>query len=120
MKRRKFITLLGGAAGMAVAGRAQQRMRRIGILMPGSENDALWHMNAAVARKALAELGWNEGLNLRVELRFGEGDAGRISDQARELVRLAPEVILTASAAAGRALKQETQTIPVVVAGSGS
>ena len=104
MQRREFITLLGGtAAAWPRATRAQQRgdrKRLIALLMGGSASDPLWQANAAVVRESLAKMGWIEGLNLRVELRFGEGDADSMRAQARELVRLAPEAILAATGAA--------------------
>src|SRR6266550_900886 len=123
MQRREFITLLGGtAAAWPRATRAQQRgdrKRLIALLMGGSASDPLWQANAAVVRERLAKMGWIEGLNLRVELRFGEGDADSMRAQARELVRLAPEAILAATGAAARALQQETKSIPIVVAAAG-
>ena len=123
MRRREFITVLGGAAAAwPLSARAQQpgdRKRLIALLMGGSASDPLWQANAAVVRESLAKMGWIEGLNLRVELRFGEGDADSMRAQARELVRLAPEAILATTGAAARALQQETKSIPIVVAAAG-
>jgi len=98
--------------------RAQQgnRVRRVGQLMGGAGDD---RVNAAAFREELARLGWSEGRNLRIDLRYGEGDAIRIRAYAAELVELAPDVILASSPAAARALQQQTQGIPIVVAVDG-
>ena len=116
MKRRDFITLLGGAAAAwPLAARAQQteRMRRIGVLSFGAESDPssqrLWKMG-----EELEKLGWIEGRNLRVEYRFAAGDLDRTRHFAADLVRLAPEVIVAASGAAVRFLQTETRIIPIL------
>src|SRR6516225_7691051 len=102
MKRREFFALLGGAAAWALAARAQQgeRVRRIGVLMGAfDENDPL-PTNFSVFKRALADLGWTEGRNVRMDLRGGGGDANRIRALAQELVGLQPDIILTATTAA--------------------
>src|SRR5262249_35150764 len=94
MRRREFITLLGGAAAWPLAARAQQgeRMRRIGVLMSGTADTA--RLTRAVFEQELQQLGWIEGRNLRVEKRLGAlGDAERTRTYAAELVALAPDVI---------------------------
>ena len=80
MQRREFITLLGGAAAWPLMARAQQpdRMRRIGVLMGYAENDPAAQSEVATFRGALAKLGWTEGSNLRIELRWGAGDADKL------------------------------------------
>jgi putative ABC transport system substrate-binding protein len=122
MRRRDFITLLGGAAaGWPLAARAQQeeRVRRIAVLF-GGENDQTSQAGIAALRDGLARLGWAEGRNLRIELRYGGGDTDRFRAYAAELAGLAPEVIVTSSGAAARAMQQQTQTIPIVFTGAGS
>jgi putative ABC transport system substrate-binding protein len=114
MRRRQFITLLGGAAAAwPVAARAQQT-RRIGFLMGTVENDRAQQANLAVMREALAKLGWIEGRNLRIELRWGAGDPERLLAHAMELAGLAPDVIVADTGAATRAAQRATQTIPIV------
>ena len=79
IRRRSFITLLGGAAAWPFAVRAQrERMRRIGVLMLGDENDPLSKAPVSALAQALAGLGWTEGRNVRMDLRWGSGDINRI------------------------------------------
>jgi putative ABC transport system substrate-binding protein len=110
MKRREFITLLGGAATWPLAARAQQR--RIGVLL-GADEQA----NLSALLDGLAKVGWIEGRNLRTDFRFGEGDLDRIRAYAAELVRLAPDVIFAIGGAPTSALQQQTQTISIVFTG---
>jgi putative ABC transport system substrate-binding protein len=118
MRRREFITLLGGAAAWPLAVRAQgERMRRIGIFLGAAENDRDEQANLDAFREELARLGWVEGRNLRIEQRFGVGDPERLRDYAAELVRLAPDVIFTVGGAPTFALEQRTQTVPIVFRG---
>jgi putative ABC transport system substrate-binding protein len=122
MNRRDLITLLGGAAMLPVAARAQQgeRMRRVGVLAGnGAESDPQTQARISAFREKLAKLGWVEERNLRIELRFGGGDANRIGTYAAELVRLAPDVIVTQAAVATLAVQQQTRTIPIIIAGAG-
>jgi putative ABC transport system substrate-binding protein len=121
MRRREFITLLGGAAAAPAmlwprAARAQrgERVRRIGWLIGGAENDLGARASRAALQEALAKLGWIEGRNLRIDLRFGAGDPDRIRAYAAELVGLAPDVIVTSGGAAMGAVQLRTQTIPIV------
>jgi putative ABC transport system substrate-binding protein len=120
--RRSVITLLGtSAAAWPLAARAQQpqRMRRIGLLSLVAENDSGWQSARSALLEGLAKLGWIEGRNLQIDLRFGAGDIGRMRAFAAELVRLAPDVIVTTSNLATRAAQQATQTIPIVMATGG-
>ena len=94
-------------------------MRRIGWLIGPPENDPSSQAEKAVLSAALARLGWIEGRNLRIDLRFGADDRNRIRTIAAELVRLAPELIVSSSGATTRALQQHTQTIPIVFTGVG-
>jgi putative ABC transport system substrate-binding protein len=117
MRRRDFITLLGGAAAAwPVGARAQQpaeRMRRIGVLM-SIENDPDGKAQLSGFITGLAEIGWTDGRNLRMEIRWGGGDVNRIRTFAKELVALQPDVILAHGTPATAALQRETRTIPIV------
>jgi putative ABC transport system substrate-binding protein len=117
MKRREFITLLGGAAAAwPLTARAQQpaeRMRRIGVLM-SIENDPDGKVQLSGFMQGLAEIGWTDGRNLRMETRWGGGDVNRIQTFAKELVALQPDVILAHGTPATAALQRETRTIPIV------
>src|SRR5499427_2353157 len=117
MKRREFITLLGGAAAWPPAVRAQQaeRMRRIGLLM-GAADDPEGQARVTALKQGLQDLGWTDGRNIQIETRFGGADAGRIRDQAAELVALAPDVLVGQTTPVVRALRQATSSIPIVVA----
>jgi len=121
IRRRDFITLLGGAAAWPLVARAQQgdRMRRIGVLLAGDENDPVAKTNLSAFTQALAGLGWTDGRNVRIDLRWGAGDANRIRALARELVGLQPDIILVNGTAATTAVQRETQTIPIVSASAG-
>src|SRR5215472_4545921 len=96
MRRREFITLLGGAATWPLAARAQQReqMRRIGVLMNLGSDDALGQARNAAFLQGLQELGWTVGRNVRIEYRWGGGDVELFRRYASDLVALAPDVIL--------------------------
>ena len=116
MRRREFISLIGGAAAWPITARAQQteRMRLIGVLMAYAETDQAVQSEVTVFRGALTKLGWTEGVNLRIELRWGGGDADRIRRFAKELVNLRPDAILGQTTPVVEALASETRTIPVV------
>jgi putative ABC transport system substrate-binding protein len=118
IQRREFITLLGGAAAWPLTARAQQgdRVRRIGVLLPGDENDPLRKSFASAFTQALADLGWTVGRNVRMDLRSAGGAINRIRAIAQELVGLQPDIILTIGTAAAIAFKRETRTIPIVFA----
>jgi hypothetical protein len=118
MKRRDFITLLGGAAAWPLAAWAQQadRVRRIGVLFSGDENDPLMKTGFSAFTQALADLGWTDGRNMRMDLRWGGGDPNRIRVLAKELVGLRPDIIVTGSTTATVAVERETRTIPIVFA----
>jgi putative tryptophan/tyrosine transport system substrate-binding protein len=112
MRRRKFITLVGGTAlAWPLTARAQQR--RIGVLM-GVADQPDQQSYVTAFRDALTKLGWAEGSNLRTEVRWGAGDADKIRSFAKELVDLWPDVILGQSTPVVAALVRETQTIPIV------
>jgi putative ABC transport system substrate-binding protein len=116
MKRREFITLLGGApAAWPLAARAQQpeRARRIGLLV-GVADDREGEARVTALKQGLQELGWTDGRNMQIETRFGGADAGRIRAHAAELVALAPDVILGHTSPVLRALRQATSSIPII------
>src|SRR6516162_7858357 len=121
MQRRQFIVGLGTAAAWPVVARAQQRdrVRRIGVLMPGNENDPVWKPRLSAFTQALADLGWANGRNVRMVLRWHGDDINRIRALAKELVGLQPDIILTLGTPTIVALQRETQTIPIVFADAG-
>jgi putative tryptophan/tyrosine transport system substrate-binding protein len=117
VKRRQFITLLGGiAVAWPLAARAQQpkRMRRVGMLVAYAESDPEAQARVAAFRQGLRELGWTEGHTLRMELRWETGDPDRARTFATELISLAPDVIVAHGTPALTALYRATRTIPVV------
>jgi putative ABC transport system substrate-binding protein len=117
MQRRDFLGVLGGAAAAwPLAARAQQAdgMRRIGVLMPGSESDPLFQGFLVTFRDALQQLGWTEGRNMRIDYRWAGDDLALKQAFAKELVASQPDVILGRSTSVLTALLQETRTIPVV------
>ena len=119
MKRREFITLLGGAAvALMPAARAQQtdRKRRVGVLMGYGEADPEAKALLAEFTQGLSELGWTDGRNLRMEVRWAPGRTDMMHTFAKELVELQPDVILANSTPATAALQHQTQTIPIVFA----
>ncbi len=119
MKRREFITLIGGAAvTLPLAARAQQpeRIRRVSVLMNTVADDAEGQARLIAFGQGLAELGWTDGRNVRIDIRWGAGDAERFRRYAVELVALAPDVILAASGTAVPPLLQATRTVPIVFA----
>jgi putative tryptophan/tyrosine transport system substrate-binding protein len=117
MKRREFITLLGGtAATWPLAARAQQpdRVRRIGVLTSYDENDPEAKAYLSEFMKGLGELGWTDGRNVRMDVRWAGGSVDRARMYAKELVDLQPDVILAESTPQTAALQRETRTIPIV------
>ena len=120
MKRREFITLAGGAAAAwPLAARAQQaeRVRRIGVLITFAESDPEGQARLAAFREGLQKLGWIEGRNLRIDYRWGGGDAGRLRAAAAELIGMTLDVILGGAVTALAALQQATRTVPIVFVG---
>ena len=116
MRRRQFITLLGGAAAWPLAARAQQgaKVFRIGFLFYGSSGPS---PELDAFRRGLREFGYIEGQNIAIEYRFASGQVERLPDLAAELVRLKPDVIVAPATPASLAAKQATGTIPIVFAG---
>jgi putative ABC transport system substrate-binding protein len=117
MNRRDFIALLGGAAAWPLAGRAQQRepMRRMGVLMPGDKNNPLEKTFVSAFAQALADLGWTDGRNVRMDLRWYGDDRNRARTLAQELVGFAPRHHRDGRYC-GDAVQRETRTVPIVFA----
>jgi putative ABC transport system substrate-binding protein len=118
MRRREFITALGGAAVWPLAARAQQadRIRRIGVLVGFAEDDPEFKARFAAFRQGLEKLGWSEGGNVRFDYRFAAGKTDQFQTFAKELIALRPDVILAQGTSVTAAVQQETRTIPIVFA----
>jgi putative ABC transport system substrate-binding protein len=116
MRRREFITLLGGAAAVwPLAARAQQTgFRRIGVLLSVTRDDANANGGLAAFTKSLADFGWIEGRNIQIDYRWGAADVGRMQTFAKELVGLKPDLLVGMTTPATEALQNETRTIPIV------
>jgi putative tryptophan/tyrosine transport system substrate-binding protein len=117
VKRREFITLLGGAAAawpLAARGQQAERVRRVGVLMAVAESDADVRSGVALFQQRLQELGWNDGRNIRIDYRWGDADADRIQALAKELVGLQPDVLVAHSTPSAKGLLQATRSIPIV------
>jgi putative ABC transport system substrate-binding protein len=118
LRRRQFISLLGGAAAWPLASRAQQPqgVRRIGVFMPGVADDVEFQALNAAFLQRLAELGWIVGRNVRIEYRWGAGDTERYRTIAAELVALAPDVVFGFGSATVSALQKASSSVPIVFA----
>jgi putative tryptophan/tyrosine transport system substrate-binding protein len=116
VRRREFIAGLGSAAAWPVVVRAQQgdRVRRIGVLAPYDENDPERKARLSALTQGLADLGWTDGRNVRLDVRWTGGDINRIRALAQVLVGLQPDIILAGGTPATVALQRETRTIPIV------
>src|SRR5262245_27132899 len=113
MRRREFITLIGGAAALTILGsfaRAQQRerMRRIAVLMADAEGDPLGFEKIPAFTQGLAELGWSIGRNLRIDVRWGASNADRRGRSAKELLALSPDVVLATAGAIVGAFQEDS------------
>src|SRR5436190_20128457 len=113
MKRREFITLLGGAAAWPLAARAEQQdaMRHIGVITVLPENERATISNVQQLRAALEILGWTDGKNIRFTYRYGGGNPERARAFAKELVELQPDLIVAHATPAAAALHQSTRTL---------
>ena len=120
IRRREFITLLGGAAAAwPLTARAQQgeRVRRIGVLMHLPESDPEAQARVRALLQGLQQLGWSEGRNVRIDYRFGAADIDRSRKYAAELIALAPDVIQASGTGPMAALQQTTRTVPIGIRG---
>jgi putative ABC transport system substrate-binding protein len=117
LRRREFIFTLGGAAAWPMVGRAQQseRMRRVGVLTSLAVDDPEWQADLTAFARRLQQLGWIDGRNVRIDIRWGAGDADRIRKNVTEMVALAPDVVLAAGSSVPPML-QATRTMPIVFA----
>src|SRR5207247_1453861 len=117
VRRREFITLLGGAAAAwPLAARAQQaeRMRRVGVLMNTAADDPIGQTRIAAFLQGLQQLGWSVARNVQIDTRWAAGDADRIRRYAAELVALAPDVIVATGSATVGPLQRVTRSVPIV------
>ncbi len=116
MRRREFVSLLGGAVAWPLAARAQQpeQVRRIGVLMAQAADDPDGRARVAAFLQSLHELEWIEGRNVRLDYRWGGGDVDRIRRDAAELVALRPDVILAGGGQVMGPLREATRTVPIV------
>ena len=116
MRRREFITLLGGAAACPLTARAQpvERVRRIGVLMSAVEGDPRGLEYITAFAQGLAELGWTVGRNVRIEYRWGGGDLDRFRRYAADLVALSPDVVLASAGSIVGAFQAASRTVPIV------
>jgi putative tryptophan/tyrosine transport system substrate-binding protein len=121
MRRREFITLIGGAAAWPLAARAQQgeRVRRVGVLHGYTTSDPEWQRRAAAFRRGLQKLGWAEGRNVAFEMRSADGHLERLPVLAAELVRMNVDVIITQGTEPTEAALKATRNIPIVMASIG-
>jgi putative tryptophan/tyrosine transport system substrate-binding protein len=116
LRRRGFITILGGAAAWPLAGQAQQaeRVRRVGVLMDRPEDFAPARAGVAAFVKALVDFGWVEGKNIRIDYRFAAGNPALFKTFAAELVGLSPDIILASTTPGLLAVREQTRTTPIV------
>jgi len=117
MRRREFITLIGGAAAgwpLAARGQRPDRVRRVGVLMAVAESDPDVQKGIAIFRQKLRELGWSDGHNIRIDIRWGGGDVELIQTLAKELVDPQPDVLVGHSTPSAKALLKQTGAIPIV------
>jgi putative ABC transport system substrate-binding protein len=120
MRRREFITLVGGAMGawpFAAIAQQRERVRRIGVLIHFSESQPTGQQYVATFRQGLKELGWADGGNVRIDARWIAGDPERLRSYAAELVALAPDVVLASYTPAVLALQQISRSVPIVFVG---
>src|SRR5262249_25272073 len=117
IKRREFITLLGGAgAAWPLAARAQQgeRMRRVGVVMGYAETDTAAQAQVTALRQGLQKLGWEEGRNIRIDVRFPGTDAGRARAILMELISLTPDVLVSNTNLVTEVVQAEVRALPIV------
>jgi ABC-type uncharacterized transport system substrate-binding protein len=118
--RRNFITLLGGALAWPLAARAEERMRRIAMLVGATESDPEAPLSLEGFRQTLNQLGWKEGISVSIDTRWGGGDPDRIRAYAKELIDIAPDVAVADSTPAALALQRESRTTPIIFIQAGN
>jgi ABC-type uncharacterized transport system substrate-binding protein len=118
--RRNFITLLGGALAWPLATRAEERMRRIAMLVGATESDPEAPLSLEGFRQTLNQLGWKEGISVSIDTRWGGGDPDRIRAYAKELIDIAPDVAVADSTPAALALQRESRTTPIIFIQAGN
>jgi putative tryptophan/tyrosine transport system substrate-binding protein len=118
VRRREFIVGLGTAATWPLVARAQQRIRRIGVLMNLPADDPQIPVRVTAFAQALQELGWTDGRNLRIDYRFAGADAGRIRKYAQELIAPAPDAFVSEGSSTTNALQQASRTVWDVLKGA--
>jgi putative tryptophan/tyrosine transport system substrate-binding protein len=118
MRRRDFVSLLGGVTAIPFAARAQQaeKIRRIGVLMLFAQADRQAHAEYAAFTTELQRMGWTEGQNIRIDQRWASGDVSRLQALATELVDLKPDLVVAQGSAALAALQHATRTLPIIFA----
>ena len=118
VRRRRFLTVLGGAAAWPLASRAQQLqpMRRIGVLMNRTVDDSHGQARLAALRQSLQQLGWSEGRNVQIDIRWGEDDPDRLRRDAAQLIALAPDIILASGTLSVAAVQNVSRTLPIAFA----
>jgi putative ABC transport system substrate-binding protein len=119
IRRREFITLLGGttlACPLAAGAQQAAQVRRIGVLMPFAEDHPVGQARVAAFLQGLRQLGWTDGHNVRIDYRWSAGDSDNIRKFASELIALGPDVVMAFTSAAVTALRQATSTVPIVFA----
>src|ERR671931_677580 len=114
MRRRDLISLLGAAAGWPLAAPAQERMRRIALLVGATENDPEAPLSSEAFRQTLNQLGWKEGVSVHIDTRWGSGNPDRMHAYAKELISAAPDVAVADSTPAALALHRESETTPII------
>jgi len=120
LKRREFMSLLGGAAAWPLAARAQQRerMRRVGVLLNLAADDPMGQARVAAFVQGLEAAGWSDGRNVRIDTRWAAADPGNYRKYAAELIALGPDVVLASTTAAVAQLQQASRTVPIVFVGA--
>jgi putative tryptophan/tyrosine transport system substrate-binding protein len=116
VKRREFITALGGAVAMPLVARAQERVRRIGVLMYTTPDEPESQARITALAQGLQEAGWAVGRNVRIDTRWSSGDLARLRKDAEELVALGSDVLVAGTGPTTVALQQATRTVPIVMA----
>src|SRR5215471_1205989 len=118
MRRRQFVTLIGGAAAWPVAAGAQQRepLRRVAILVPVAKDTPGAQERYTAFLEAFEQLGWTDGRNVQIVVRWGGGNETEMRKYAEELIALAPDVILATGSGGAELMLKATRTIPVVFA----